>query len=267
MNSITIITIVVVALLTVIIFGLAWIAYSSCIKSYKMEVNSGKHDQEIYKEYHVKKKSKKGLLGLIGSWVAFSVLLGLFVTGIAYKASEENFCFNNQVVLVIKSGSMSDFYDDNIALQYNYDRSLQFGVGDICKFNKISLDDQLVEGQVYGYKYKDIIITHRLVSYDEETSLCKFRGDNNAIYDGSVARNNVVYHYTGDKIPGLGAFILYAQSYFGMWSIAGITGIAISGEIVWHKIDNINKARDKSLTPPGSEPVKSKKERKKKHEK
>lgn len=60
MNSITIITIVVVALLTAIIFGLTWLAYSSCIKAYKLEVEHGKHDQAIFKEYHAKKKKKKG---------------------------------------------------------------------------------------------------------------------------------------------------------------------------------------------------------------
>ena len=49
MTSITIITIVVVALLTVIIFGLAWLGWSSCIKSYKMEVDQGKHDNAIFK--------------------------------------------------------------------------------------------------------------------------------------------------------------------------------------------------------------------------
>ena len=98
MNSITIITIVVVALLTLIIFGLSWLAYSSCLKAYNLEVNFGKHDEELKKEYHTKKRG--GLLGLICSWVVLSALLGLFVTGVVYKASGENFTINNQTVLM-----------------------------------------------------------------------------------------------------------------------------------------------------------------------
>ena len=158
MNSITIITIVVVALLTILIFWLTWVAYSSCIKAYKIEVNQGCHDRTIYKDYHGKKNKKKGgLIGIICSWTLLSALFILFTTGIVYKASGENFSVNNQVVLVIKSGSMSDFYNDDIASQCNYDKSLQFDVGDICVFTKVSNSDELTIGDVYGYKHKNII--------------------------------------------------------------------------------------------------------------
>jgi hypothetical protein len=106
MNSITIITIVVIVLLTAIIFGLTWLAYSACIKSYKLEVNLGKHDKEILKEYRDKKSKKRGLIGLIGSYVLLSVVLSLFVAGLVYKVSGENFTINNQTSLVIKTYSM-----------------------------------------------------------------------------------------------------------------------------------------------------------------
>lgn len=254
MNSITIITIVVVAILTLVIFGLSWLAYSSCLKSYKMEVNQGIHDEEIHKEYKTKKKG--GLLGLIGSCVVLSALLGLFVTGLAYKARGENFSINNQVSLVIKSDSMSDFYNDDVAEQCNNDRSLQFDIGDICTFNKVSPTDELIVGDVYGYKYKNIIITHRLVSVNE--NLYKFRGDNNPTYDGSVSRESIIYHYTGHKIKGIGSFVLYAQSYFGIWSLVGIVGTFIGSEIVVHKLSKINKERYEQLSlAPDSRKVKA----------
>ena len=243
MNSITIITIVVVALLTLVIFGLSWLAYSSCLKSYKMEVNQGKHDKTIRKEYNT--KNKGGWLGLIGSWVALFALLSIFVTGIVYKASGENFSINNQVTLVIKSGSMSNFYDETIAEQYNNDRSLQFDVGDVCVFTKVNPEEELIIGNVYGYKYKNIIITHRLVSVND--NLYKFRGDDNPTYDGSVTRDRIVYHYTGNKVPAIGSIVLYAQSYFGLWSLVGTIGIFIGSEIVYFKLDKINKERYKMI--------------------
>lgn len=246
MNSITIITLVVVALLTVIILGLAWLAFSSCIKTYRLEVNQGMHDEEIYKEYSSKKKRKGGLVGILGSYAILSLLLALFATGIVYKARGENLSINNQTVLVIKTGSMSDFYNDEIAEKYDYDTSLQFGVGDICVFEKVSDDTELVKGEVYGYKHKNNIITHRLVGSYQDTY--EFRGDNNPVSDGVyVLREDILYHYTGKKVPGIGSFILYAQSIFGIWSLAGMLTVAISSEIVYNKINSINKNRHLSL--------------------
>lgn len=57
MSLITIIILVVIALLTITIFGLAWLAYNSCMKLYKLELDQGKHDEEIYQEYCVKHKA------------------------------------------------------------------------------------------------------------------------------------------------------------------------------------------------------------------
>ena len=264
MASITIITIVVVALLTIIIFGLAWLGWSSCIKSYKMEVKAGKHDEAIIKEYR-SKKNKSGLAGIICSYLALTVLAGLFITGVVYKARGENLEFNNQTVLVIKSGSMSDYYNEDLANEYQMleYKEYHFDIGDICVFEKTNEDTELVEGDVYGYKYKDIIITHRLID-ETEDGFYRFRGDNNPVADQLlIKRENIVYHYTGNKVPGIGAFILYAQSYFGLWSLIGIIGVAVSSEIVYHKIDKINKNRNKEIPEPTQVPIEPEKPKRK----
>ena len=248
MNSITIITIVVVALLTVLIFVLDWIAYKSCLKAYRLEVSQGKHDKEIIQEYKSKKKlTKRGLLGLICSSVVLISLSSLFITGLVYKCRGENLSINNQIALVIKTGSMSDFYDDKTAESLNNDRSLQFDVGDICIFDKVN---ELNIGDVYVYKYKDNYITHRLINISEYGY--EFKGDNNGIsdytYSGKlIQKDEILYHYTGKKVKGIGSFILYAQSYFGIWSLVGMTGVAVSSEIVNHNITKINKERSKKL--------------------
>ena len=261
MTSITIITIVVVALLTAIVFGLAWLGYSSCIKAYRVETEAGKHDEEILKEYHSKKK-KSGLVGIICSYLALTALFGLFVVGVVYKARGENLSINNQTVLVIKSGSMSDYYNEKLANEYKIleYKDLQFDIGDICVFETLTENTELVKGEVYGYKYKNIIITHRLVEIHED-DLYEFRGDNNPTSDQlQVRRDNILYHYTGQKVPAIGAFILYAQSMFGIWSIIGIIGVAVSSEIVYHQIAKINKARDKIIYIPEEKPTEEVKE-------
>ena len=245
MASITIITIVVVALLTVIIFGLAWLGWSSCIKSYKMEVDQGKHDNAILKDYHSKKKNKLELIGIICSYLIIAILAGLFITGAIYRIQGENLAVGNQTALVIKTGSMSDYYNRELADEHPEYKISQFDVGDICIFETDF--NELVEGEIYGYKFNDIIITHRLVEI-HEGNLYEFRGDNNPISDPYYVKDeSIIYHYTGNKIPGIGAFILYAQSIFGIWSLIGIIGVAVGSELVYYQIDKINKARDRLI--------------------
>ena len=245
MTSITIITIVVVALLTVIIFGLAWLGWSSCIKSYKMEVDQGKHDNAILNDYHSKKKNKLELIGIICSYLIIAILAGLFITGAVYRARGETLAVGNQAALVIKTGSMSDYYNQELAGEHPEYKISQFDVGDICIFETDF--NELVEGEIYGYKFNDIIITHRLVEI-HEGNIYEFRGDNNPISDPYYVKGeSIIYHYTGNKIPGIGAFILYAQSIFGIWSLIGIIGVAVGSELVYYQIDKINKARDRLI--------------------
>ena len=71
--------------------------------------------------------------------------------------------------------------------------------------------------------------------------------------DDNIYLDKVIYHYTGQKINSIGVFVLYAQSYFGIWSLCGIILVAVSSEIVYHKIDKINKKRNESLKSDDSE--------------
>lgn len=243
MTALAIITIVVIAFLTIVIFGLTWLAYTAVLRTYRLEVNQGLHDDLIRKEHRAKSK-KRGLAGIIISYAVLSLLLGLFITGLCYRISGEQFVIGNTTALVIKSGSMSDYYNDDVKAQYELKsyKTLHFDVGDICKFELIPTDSELTIGDVYGYKYKGIIITHRLIDIKDDFYI--FQGDNNSIADPyDVKRDAIIYHYTGDKIPGIGAFVLFAQSLFGLWSLFGILGIAISSEVILYKIEKVNKTR------------------------
>lgn len=246
MNPIAIITAVVVAILTVAIFGLAWLAYRSCVRAYGMEVSQGMHDDAIGRK--CRSRGKGRIPVLIGSWATLLALSSLFVTGVVYRARGENLPFDNRVALVIRSGSMSDFCNDAIAEQYGHDRSLQFGIGDICAFDLVPPDGELHVGEVYGYRRKGVVVTHRLASVSE--GLYRFRGDNNLSFDGPVSRDMVVYHYTGHKVPAIGTFVLYAQSYFGLWSLACMVGITVSSEVVHRQVERMERRRNESLPGP-----------------
>lgn len=249
MISITIMVIVVVAILTGIIFCLAWLGFSACLKAYKLELDAGKHDIDLCNE-HYNNKNKQVIVKALSyamTFVLLIALLGLFITGIVFTANNEVFSINDKTVFVIKSGSMSDFYSDKLKQQYEalgYNKDLQFSIGDICIFEKT---DSLVLGEVYSYLYKDIIITHRLVdTYTSEAGITYyvFRGDNNPSKDQTlVSADKILYHYTGKKIPAIGSLILYAQSYIGIWALLSIMGIIVSSDIVLRKIQKLNEER------------------------
>ena len=261
MLSITIIAIVVVAVLTAIIFSLAWISYSSYIKLYKIEVETGKHDIEIFKEFYnctKKDKRKQTIVKILGSTIVFMLLLAiicLFIVGVIYSSTEKNITIDNKTALVIKSGSMSKYYDDELALKYKelgYSEKLQFSIGDICIFETQSVEDTLVLGEVYGYKHQGIIITHRLIDVhnvlDSNGNIVKtyyiFKGDNNPSKDQIlVSKDKILYHYTGNRVTAIGVIILYAQSTFGLWSLMCIIGIVISSDLILRKIHKITKER------------------------
>ena len=245
MQTITIITIVVVALLTVIIIGLTWLGFNSCLRLYQVNLAQGKYDKEIKKEYsRVKRKN----LSAISSGLLVVLLVCLFITAaFIYRINKGDITINNKTVLVIETGSMSDFYDEKYAESLNNDRKLQFSACDMCVFEKVNNDTELIKGEVYGYKIKNTIITHRLININSDGTYV-FRGDNNPTSDVyQVSKGSILYHYTGARAKGIGAFVLYAQSYFGIWSIVGIIGITISSEIILSKIDKMNKKRYREI--------------------
>ena len=171
--------------------------------------------------------------------------MATFVTGIVVKATGSEVTVNGTTALVIKSGSMSDFYDDKSAEACHGDRSLQFDVGDVCFFAKVDPNEELTVGSVYGYRRKGAIITHRLMFV--EGDVLGFKGDNNPAYDGKVLRDAVAYRYLGKRLFGIGSVALYAQSPLGMWSTACAIGIVAGSEVAMAKVSSIERKRLEEL--------------------
>lgn len=252
MSAVTIVVLAVIAILTVAVLSLLWLVYSSCVKAYKVEVASGSHDDDIIRTREAKRNKAGRVVGAIASYVLFASFAALFVVGVVHRANGGYLPFGDQTALVIKSGSMSSFYDESLEEEYRalgYDSSLQFDIGDVCLFEGVPADVELIEGEVYGYRRKNIVITHRLTA-ESADGLYEFRGDNNPVSDGVlVERADVAYHYTGRKVPGVGAFVLYAQSPFGVWSLSGMICVAIGSEVVQRIVSSTEDARYCELFP------------------
>lgn len=255
MGSVTIITIVVGAVLVMAIFGFVWIGYAASLREYKMELDQGKYDIELCHELYLKnhKNNIVKKIGYIMTLIILIILFGLFTTSTIFKPITRNITINGNTALVVKTGSMSAFYNDNLAEDYDklgYDENLQFAIGDICIFEK--QDGEFKIGDVYAYYYKGNLITHRLVGTqevkDNSGNVVKiyyvFRGDNNPSNDQIlVTEDKILYHYTGNKIKAIGNIVLFAQSRLGMWFLLCLLGLIISSDYITHKIQNYNDER------------------------
>ena len=247
MTTVNVIAIVVVIVLSASLIALDFFACSSFLKSYESEVKAGSHDEEITKRLSDERKGKR-VLSTICSYAMLFVVAAFLAFGITLRVNNDNLSFGDTTMLVIKTGSMSRWYDESNKSRFGNPQG--FDVGDICFFERVREDHEFVVGDVYGYKERDITITHRLIDVLDGGYL--FQGDANptsdyAYYGHLVKRENILYHYGDTKIPALGSFVLYAQSPFGVWSFASVLGITIGHEIVCRKSERIDRDRYATL--------------------
>ncbi len=248
--TITVLTIVVVACLAAIIIAGLSIACWSFLRAYQMEVDARQHDHEIVLERTKKSSKLTTLFTSVGAGLICAACLALFGVSMAYRAHGETLPIGNQVVLVIASNSMADYYSDSYATDIESKKTSaaadHFAMGDICRFQRVEGDEDLVLYDVYGYKSGNYIITHRLM--ESTPAALVFHGDNNPSNSYEyVQRDAVLYHYTGGKIQAIGAFILYGQSWFGIYSLCGIAATFVVSEIAQAKLRRIHRERLQEL--------------------
>lgn len=253
----TVTTIIVVTVLTLLIFILTLVAFSSTIKYEKKEIEAGNRDTDItkYLESEKKKSAKvSNLLLNILSWIIAAAVAATLIVAIVYRTSDKKITINNHTVLVIASDSMSKFYNtsyessfkniDNQQILYDDVVASQFDIGDILDFCIVTETEALTPYKVYGYKSKDNkIITHRFLGYTTDGK-CVFRGDNTTGRDNYVNRSQVILEYSGYKITRIGLFILFAQSGFGIYSLTSALLVYFIADIYWNKYYKIIIAYD-----------------------
>lgn len=223
------VTIAVVAILTALIFALTVLAYHSVYASAKKEMARSE-----YKTNHERKKAGKIAANAI-SWTICAALMALAAVSIAYRATGNELDIGGKTSLVIASGSMSRFYDDEYAAIMTSKKETaandHFAVGDILTFSRLPEDEELIPYDVYGYRSQGKIITHRYVPELNMNGKLAFRGDNTPGRDSLVQRSAVIYHWDGGKVVYAGNLVLFAQSWFGLYSCIGVACVIAITEI------------------------------------
>lgn len=226
------------------------ILYKSYASSQIAEIKSGKRDIEIIDEViydrqsHVQQRRKViGLIRTIAFYLVIIIIVPIFAFSLVNKVMGNVMMVGNKAVMVIPTDSMSY---KNEANSYLFNRNLnnQIQPYDIIVLEKVSKSD-IKMYDVIAYKNdKGVNIVHRIIDIDGNKYTT--RGD---IYDSSKTDlykpvfDDVIGRYTGKRIPGVGIFIMFLQSYAGIITVVSLVYCLLMIDRTAEKINKVQQER------------------------
>ena len=226
------------------------ILYKSYASSQIAEIKSGKRDIEIIDEViydrqsHVQQRRKViGLIRTIAFYLVIIIIVPIFAFSLVNKVMGNVMMIGNKAVMVIPTDSMSY---KNEANSYLFNRNLnnQIQPYDIIVLEKVSKSD-IKMYDVIAYKNdKGVNIVHRIIDIDGNKYTT--RGD---IYDSSKTDlykpvfDDVIGRYTGKRIPGVGIFIMFLQSYAGIITVVSLVYCLLMIDRTAEKINKVQQER------------------------
>ena len=231
MTTTEIITLIVTIIGIVSFATVVTILFRSYIRSAIKEVQIGQRDIEIvdlmlYEKDPLVIKQRKATEGAKNAlfYGFMAILIPLFGLSLYSRIKNNVTKMGNNYVLVVASGSMSYKNETNEYLT-NYNN--QFNTYDIITLYGIKSSSQLHQYDVVAYRNnKNIIVIHRIVGFEvDDNGELRYvtRGDANVSSDTYKPKySDVIGKYSGKRIPGLGVFVMFFQSYAGLVTIASI---------------------------------------------
>lgn len=227
------------------------VLYRSYARSVITEYESGKMDVELIEQTIVaniknKKLSRrifrrvKQVLVVILLVILISFLLISFYSKITHGVA----MIGGKGMIAVASGSMSV---KNEANPYLANINNQFNTYDMISLKKVSSDKDLTLYDVIAYiNNEGTNVIHRIVGVENTPSGLRYitRGDsNNADDEYKPCVDDIIGEYTGTKIPYLGAFVIFLQSFSGILTVAAVIYCLIMIESVGNKIYGAQEER------------------------
>lgn len=229
------------------------ILYKSYASSQIAEIKSGKRDIEIIDEViyerqqHVQNRRKViGLIRTIAFYLIIITILPIFVFSLVNRVMGNVMMIGDKAVMVVATGSMGY---KNEANDYLFNRNLnnQFQQYDIIVLEKVEKSDIHLYDVIAYKNDKELNIIHRIISI-EPGSTTKYvtRGD---IYDSSKTDlykpvyDDVIGRYTGKRIPSVGIFIMFLQSYAGIITVISLVYCLLMIDRTAEKINKVQQER------------------------
>ena len=251
MTSLEIIALIVTGVGVVCFAVIFTILYRSYAASSVAEIESGQRDVDLIEEtilQNVKnsKKSKRvyDRVKRVLSFVAIVFLLFFLVFSIISKIQNGVIMIMDRGVIAVATGSMSEKHQDNT---YLVGLDNQFMAYDMIVLEDVEKSYELNKYDVISYVNDEgVNIIHRIIDIEYTSSGPRYvtRGDaNNAEDTYRPSFEDVVGRYTGTRIPYLGLFAMFLQSYSGIVTIAAIIYCLLMIERVGEKINRSENAR------------------------
>ena len=229
------------------------ILYSSYASSQIAEIKSGKRDVEIIDEViyerqqHVQNRRKViGLFRTIAFYLVLITIIPVFIFSLINKFSGNAMMIGDRTIMVVASGSMGY---KNEANQYLFTWNLndQFQQYDIIVLEEVK-KSSIEQYDVIAYRNdKGINIIHRIVNIEYGiTTKYVTRGD---IYDSTKTDaykpvyEDIIGRYTGKRIPGIGIFVLFLQSYAGIITVLSLVYCLLMIDRTASKINRVQDER------------------------
>ena len=220
------------------------ILYRSYAYSVVAEYESGKMDVELIEQTIIANIRNKKLYHRVWRRVKQVFVVILLVILIAFLSFSVYGKITNGVAMVggkgmiaVASGSMSI---KNEANPYLENINNQFDTYDMISLKKVESDKDLSLYDVIAYvNDKGVNVIHRIVGVEITPTGPRYitRGDSNNADDAyKPSVDDVIGEYTGTKIPYVGAFVIFLQSFSGILTVAAVIYCLIMIEGVGNKI-------------------------------
>lgn len=254
MQSFEIIALIVTAVGVVSFSTIFTILYMSYANSSVAEYRAGKRDVELIEETiydNIKSASKYRAvarkLKQAFFYVAIAILIPFLVLSLYTKLSTGVAMIGGRGVIVVASGSMSEKnpQNPNISAISKYDN--QFWTYDLIVLESVSSQSELKKYDVIAFTNDEgVNIIHRIVGFEGSGKNLRYvtSGDaNNANDKYKPSFDDVIGRYTGERVPWIGVFVMFLQSYSGILTLAAIIYCLVMIEYVSEKIYKTQRAR------------------------
>lgn len=251
MNSFELIALLVTAVGVASFSTLFTILYRNYANSAVAEYQAGKCDVELIdetiltniKESKTHRKIFKRVKQVL-FWVLIAILVPFLLLSVYSKVANGVAMINGHGMIAVASGSMSE---KNSANPYLANIDNQFNTYDMIMIDKVETPGDLQLYDVIAYVNDEgVNIIHRIVGFQQTSSGVRFitRGDsNNADDEYKPSMDDVLGEYSGKRIPYVGVFLMFLQSYSGIVTVAAILYCLIMIESIGNRIYDAREDR------------------------
>ena len=256
MTSLEIIALVVTAIGVLsfsIIFTILYVSYAG---STMVEVRAGKRDVDIIDDaiYDLQPgvKAQKKTIKIIKRvlfWLSVVIIVPLFIFSLYGKITNGVPMIGGRGIMVVASGSMSEKHSSNVSDLVGYDN--QFQTYDIIVLEKVEKSSALKKYDVIAFVNDEgVNVIHRIVDvvYKADGVHYVTRGDaNNGNDTYNPSFKDVIGRYTNQRIPLIGVFVMFLQSYSGIITLVAVIYCLIMIDRMTEKIHQAYAQREKIL--------------------